>query len=53
MRRCEGYPQAAPAATIDTMTDDVERRAFLFFKTRTAFRILGYHDAAEWIDSLL
>lgn len=55
-RRCEGYPQApatAPAAALDIIFNDAERRALLFFRTRTVFRILGYHDAGEWANTLL
>ncbi|KAJ9654093.1 hypothetical protein H2198_006832 [Neophaeococcomyces mojaviensis] len=53
-RRCEGYPPtASPTTALDSLTNDAERRAFLFFKTRTVYKIFGHHDAAEWLSILL
>lgn len=53
-RRCEGYPPtASPSTALDLLTDDEERRSFLFFKTRTIYKIFGHHDAAEWLSILL
>lgn len=54
-RICEGYPapinrqiQLSP----DSLNDE-ERRALLFFRSRTARRIFGHRDASKWISILL
>ena len=53
-RRCEGYPPtASPTTALNSLVNDAERRAFLFFKTRTVYKIFGHHDAVEWLSILL
>ncbi|KIW16552.1 hypothetical protein PV08_03740 [Exophiala spinifera] len=51
---CEGYfvgPRSISAPS--QLLNDEERRAFLFFQTRTVHRIFGQRDAKDWISILL
>lgn len=52
-RICEGYSTSPQQAlSFDSLTDD-ERRAFLFFRSRTAHRIFGHRDVENWLPTLL
>ncbi|KAJ5334617.1 hypothetical protein N7452_007020 [Penicillium brevicompactum] len=52
-RICEGYVNPIqPSLTPDTLRDE-ERRAFLYFRSRTTHRIFGHQDANDWIPILL
>jgi hypothetical protein len=56
-RICEGYVnrlQANPASALGQVSsNDGERRAFVFFRTRTLRRILGERDSEFWSTSFL
>ncbi|KAE8378252.1 hypothetical protein BDV26DRAFT_292349 [Aspergillus bertholletiae] len=52
-RICEGYPALyRPLDAINHLTDE-ERRAFAFFRSRTAHLIFGEQDATDWITIFL
>ncbi|KAJ5921466.1 hypothetical protein N7466_009792 [Penicillium verhagenii] len=52
-RICDGYPTPPQhSLSFDSLTDE-ERRAFLFFRNRTAHRIFGHHDAEIWLQTIL
>ncbi|OOF93303.1 hypothetical protein ASPCADRAFT_516969 [Aspergillus carbonarius ITEM 5010] len=53
-RICEGYPILdRPTIAITNQLADEERRAFSYFRSRTAHRIFGEQDANEWVPVIL
>ncbi|CAG8886483.1 unnamed protein product [Penicillium egyptiacum] len=52
-RICEGYPAPVSRNLSPDCLSDEERRAFSYFRSRTAHRIFGYRDASNWISILL
>lgn len=52
-RICEGYPTSLQHALSPDTLKDEERRAFLFFRSRTAHLIFGHRDAKKWLSTLL
>ncbi|PWY93033.1 hypothetical protein BO94DRAFT_544082 [Aspergillus sclerotioniger CBS 115572] len=53
-RICEGYPIISrPTIAITNHLADEERRAFSYFRSRTAHRIFGEQDANEWVPVIL
>ncbi|KAF7524910.1 hypothetical protein PCG10_005493 [Penicillium crustosum] len=52
-RICEGYPAPVSRNLSPDCLSDEERRAFLYFRSRTSHRIFGHRDASNWISILL
>lgn len=52
-RICEGYPAHLQRAISPDTLKDEERRAFLFFRSRTSHQIFGHRDASKWLPTLL
>ncbi|PYI08345.1 hypothetical protein BO78DRAFT_428211 [Aspergillus sclerotiicarbonarius CBS 121057] len=53
-RICEGYPVVdRPTLAITNQLGDEERRAFSFFRSRTAHRIFGEQDVNDWVPVIL
>ncbi|KAJ6185621.1 hypothetical protein N7519_006922 [Penicillium mononematosum] len=52
-RICEGYPAPVSRNLSPDCLSDEERRAFSYFRSRTAHRIFGLRDASNWISILL
>ncbi|KAJ5200096.1 hypothetical protein N7472_005300 [Penicillium cf. griseofulvum] len=52
-RICEGYPAALSRNLFPDCLKDEERRAFLYFRSRTSHRLFGHRDASSWISILL
>ncbi|KAJ5145690.1 uncharacterized protein N7515_000254 [Penicillium bovifimosum] len=52
-RICEGYPTPLQHSLSPDSLNDEERRAFLFFRSRTSRQIFGYRDVDAWLSTLL
>ncbi|KAJ5793578.1 hypothetical protein N7457_000177 [Penicillium paradoxum] len=52
-RICEGYLTPLQQTLSPDSLSDEERRAFLFFRSRTAHRIFGHRDVNNWLPILL
>ncbi|KAJ5562340.1 hypothetical protein N7535_003208 [Penicillium sp. DV-2018c] len=52
-RICEGYPIPLQHSLSPDSLKDEERRAFLFFRSRTSRQIFGHRDVDAWLSTLL
>ncbi|KOS48285.1 hypothetical protein ACN38_g701 [Penicillium nordicum] len=52
-RICEGYLVVPQSISSENGLSDTERRAFAFFRSRTAHRVFGQQDAGDWISVFL